>query len=116
MAPHAVAYALVYLSVAESDDSRDDRDVGALESIAAVLQEASPVEHDELAAAAERARSKERASGNAREAFVAAYESFMEDLLGDPWLGNRRIRAVTTNELREAEPARLAPPAKFLPG
>jgi hypothetical protein len=87
----ALVYAVAYLSVAECDDSREDQDVGALESIAAILQEASAAEHDELAAAAERALSEERASANPRKAFVAAYESFMEDLLGNPWQGNQRI-------------------------
>ncbi|MBL8741931.1 MAG: hypothetical protein JNK04_12575 [Myxococcales bacterium] len=86
----ALVYAVAYLGVADCDDSREDQDVGALESIAAVLQEATSAEHDELAAAAERALSKERASVNPRKSFVAAYESFMEDLLGDPWQGNRR--------------------------
>jgi hypothetical protein len=89
----ALVYAVSYINCRPLDDSEsryDDGDVGALESVAALLANASPDELDALAAAAERALAEERASPRPRPEFVSDYERWMEDLLGEEWRGNRR--------------------------
>lgn len=85
----ALVYAVTYINL--WDDEREEYDdVGALESISAHLQDASPEEQNALAQAAERALAKELASANPRTAFVEDYRTWMEDMFGEPWLGNRR--------------------------
>ncbi len=90
----ALVYAVSYINCrgledAESND--DDGDVGALESIAGFLYDASPAEEDALAAAAERALAAERDLASPRPEFVRDYERWMEDIFGDDWQGNRRV-------------------------
>ena len=87
----AVVYAVTYLNLWE--DEREeflDADVGALESLAGLLQGATAEEHEALAAAAERALAAELRSPQPREQFVSEYRTFMEDMIGEPWEGNRR--------------------------
>jgi hypothetical protein len=85
---HAIADALVYAvsyinCSALDDESRDDDgDVGALESIAAYLRDATPAERDALAAAAERALAAEQSSPQPRHEFVRDYSRWMEDMFG----------------------------------
>lgn len=87
----AIVYAVTYINLwqDEREEFLDD-DVGALESIAAHLGDASPEEQDALAEAAERALAQELASSQPREKFVADYRSWMEDMFGEPSIGNRR--------------------------
>ena len=87
----AIVYAVTYINLwqDEREEFLDD-DVGALESIAARLQGATPQEQDALADADERALEQELASTHPREKFVADYRTWMEDMLGEPWNGNRR--------------------------
>ncbi len=87
----AIVYAVTYINLWE--DEREeflDDDVGALESIAARLDKASPQEQDALAEAAERALAQELASPHPRDKFIADYRNWMEDMFGEPWNGNRR--------------------------
>jgi hypothetical protein len=88
----AVVYAVTYINL--SEDEREellDDDVGALESIAGLVQEATVEELDALAAAADRALAAELRRPRPREQFVSEYRSFMADLIGEPWEGNRRV-------------------------
>ena len=89
----ALVYAVSYINcrALEDDESRyDDGDVGALESIAGFLANATPAEQDALAAAAERALAEERDSPQPRPEFVEDYSRWMHDMFGDEWEGNRR--------------------------
>ncbi len=93
----AIADALIYAvshincRALEDDESRyDDGNVGALESIAGFLTNATPAEQDALAAAAERPLAEELASPQPRPEFVEDYSRWMHDLFGDEWEGNRR--------------------------
>lgn len=89
----ALVYAVSYINCRFFENAQskyDDEDVGALESIAGFLHNASPAEENALAAAAERALAKERASPQPRLEFVRDYERWMEDMFGEGWLGNRR--------------------------
>jgi hypothetical protein len=94
----ALADALVYAvasidcrGINDSESRYDDGDTGALESIAAFLDNATASEEDALAAAAERALIAEKASPRPRPEFVQDYERWMEDMLGEGWEGNRRV-------------------------
>jgi hypothetical protein len=90
----ALVYAVSYINCRplEDHESRhDDGDVGALESIAHFLQNATPAEEDALAAAAERALASERESPLPRPEFIRDYERWMEDIFGAGWQGNRRV-------------------------
>lgn len=92
----ALVYAVSYINCRplEDHESRyDDGDVGALESIAAFLYAATAAEEDALAAAAERALAAEQASPQPRPEFVRDYQRWMEDIFGEGWDGNRRVRA-----------------------
>ena len=92
----ALVYAVTYINCRglEDDESRyDDGDVGALESIAGSLANATPEEQDALAAAAERALAGELGMAQPRAEFVEDYSRWMEDMFGDEWDGNRRILA-----------------------
>ena len=89
-------YAVSYINCRplEDHESRyDDGDVGALESIAAVLAVTS-AEQDALAAAAERALVEELASPRPRPEFVEDFSRWMHDMFGDEWEGNRRVPVV----------------------
>ena len=95
---HAIADALVYAvsyincrGLEDSESRYDDGDVGALESIAGFLRDATPAEEDALAAAAKRALAAELASPQPRPEFVRDYERWMEDMFGEGWQGNRRV-------------------------
>ncbi len=90
----ALVYAVSYSNCRplEDHESRyDDGDVGALESIAGFLANATPAEEDALAAAAERALAAELASPQPSQEFVADYSRWMHDLFGETWEGNRRV-------------------------
>ncbi len=92
----ALVYAVSYINCRglEDNESRyDDGDVGALESIAGSLANATPEVQDALAAAAERALAGELDMAQPREEFVEDYSRWMEDMFGDEWDGNRRISA-----------------------
>lgn len=52
--------------------------------------EATGEELQALAEAAERLHQEELASPEPRPHFVQAYGRFMEDVVGSPWVGNRR--------------------------
>jgi hypothetical protein len=88
----ALVYAVTYINLRDAADPRyDDGDVGALESIAGYLHDATVEEQDALLAeAAERALVGERA-GPARSEFIADFPSWMEDMFGEGWQGNRRV-------------------------
>jgi hypothetical protein len=89
----ALVYAVSYINCRPLDDHEsryDDGDVGALESIAGFLVEATPAEQDALSAAAERALAAELASPRPRPEFVRDYSSWMHDMFEDEWVGNRR--------------------------
>lgn len=86
----ALVFAVTYISLLPDERTEFvDHDVRALESIASYLQHASPAEQDALAEAAQRAAESELASGRPRGAVVADLESWMENMFGDPWKGNR---------------------------
>jgi hypothetical protein len=90
----ALVYAVAYINCRPLEDREsryDDGDVGALESIAGLLHDATPAEEDALAAAAERAMAAELASPQPRPEFVRDYQRWMEDIFGEGWQGNRRV-------------------------
>jgi hypothetical protein len=92
----ALVYAVSYINCRPLEDAEaryDDGDVGALESIAAFLHNASPAEEDAPAAAAERALTAERRAASPRPEFVRDYERSVEDMFGEGWRGNRRLIA-----------------------
>jgi hypothetical protein len=75
----------------ENNEDLRDENIGALESIAYMLSEATPAELDTLATAAERALATELASRHPRPAWVHDYRHWMEELLPDGWIGNTRV-------------------------
>jgi hypothetical protein len=87
----ALVYAMTYINLRECrNEAYDDGDVGALESIAGMLDSATAEEQDALAAAAERALADEM-NHAPREEFVRDYKTWMENTIGEGWIGNRRI-------------------------
>ena len=93
----ALVYAVSYINCRPLEDAEsryDDGDVGALESIAGFLHNATPAEQDALAAAAERALTAERSAPRPRPEFVRDYERWMEDMFGEGWRDNRRVPVV----------------------
>jgi hypothetical protein len=89
----ALVYAVAYINcrgIEHSKSRYDNGDVGALESIAGMLYNATPAEEDALAAA-ERALAAERGSAQPRPEFVQDYERWMEELFGEGWSGNCRV-------------------------
>lgn len=92
----ALVYAVSYINCRPLDDHEsryDDGDVGALESIAAFLVNATSAEQDALAAAAERALAAELAYPRPRREFADDYSRWMQDMFGDDWECNRRVAA-----------------------
>lgn len=86
----ALVYAVTYVSlVGLKEDSYRNDDVGALESIAAILNSSTEEEKDALAAAADRALANELGS-IPRDEFVRDYRTWMEDMFGEEWEGNTR--------------------------
>lgn len=86
----ALVYAVAYINLRENArEDEDEDDVDALESIAGFLSSSTPQDQDFLAAAAERALASEQAGAN-REEFVDEYETWMEAMFGEPWVGNQR--------------------------
>lgn len=85
----ALVYAVTYINLEENQNDEDD-DVGALESIAAMLQSATEDEKNALSAAAEKALANELIH-TSREEFIRDYSTWMEDMFGDEWDGNKRI-------------------------
>jgi hypothetical protein len=87
----ALVYAVTYINLRGGDDEvDDDGDVGALESIAALLRSASAEEEDALAAAAERALAAEM-NYAPRDEFVRDYKTWMQDIFGEGWVGNKGV-------------------------
>jgi hypothetical protein len=88
----ALVYASVYINcrAEDGDEMYLDEDVKALEGIASLLRHATSEEEDQLAAAAERALAEELASPHLGPDFVHDYGHWMEEMLGDGWVGNRR--------------------------
>ena len=87
----ALVYAVTFINCREADDDELDDDVGALESIAAFLSNATPEECDVLATAAKRALAAELSSASPRETFTDDLSTWMEDMFGDEWNGNDRV-------------------------
>jgi hypothetical protein len=88
-----MVYAVVYINCREDAEEKDlDEDVGALESIANILANASDDEKDALAAAAKRALAEEQ-SGPDRQQFIKDLSTWMEDMFGEDWVGNDRATA-----------------------
>src|SRR5262245_20850715 len=88
----AVVYLVVYIGLWEDRDEEFlDDDVGALESIAGYLQDATREEQDALAEAAQRALKQERSSARPRAKFIKVYQTWMENMFGDEeWESNQR--------------------------
>ena len=90
----ALVYAVSYINCRPLEDAEsryDDGDVGALESVARFLYNATPSEEDALGAAAERALSAEQSFPQPRPGFVEDYARWMHDMFGEGWQGNRRV-------------------------
>lgn len=91
----ALVFAVAYINgrTGEDPESEDDdeRDVNAMESIAAFLRAATPAEEGALAAAAERALTEERSAPRPRPELLHVYEHWMENMFGEGWQGNRRV-------------------------
>ena len=88
----ALVYAVAYISVWDDrDEEYLDEDVGALESIATFLEDSTDAERDTLAEAAERALAAEKASSRPREDLLRGYSTWMEDMFGEEWTGNKRV-------------------------
>ena len=85
----ALVYAVTYINLRDSAGDEDDDDVGALESVAAILSTAGDDELNALAEAANRAAAREK-DGPCRDDVLRDYMNWMEDLLGEGWVGNRR--------------------------
>ena len=86
----ALVYAVTYISLRGAEEEEfDDDDVGALESIAGMLNSATEEEKDALSAAAEKALADELNSAP-REEFARDYRTWMETMFGEEWEGNKR--------------------------
>jgi hypothetical protein len=90
----ALVYAVAFMNCRPFDQNVSllDDDVGALDRIETFLGSATVKEQDALAAAAERALAAEQASSSPRADFIEDYERWMENMFGDGWNGNRRVR------------------------
>jgi hypothetical protein len=88
----ALVYAVTYINCHgdKDDDDLSDQNVGALESIAGLLRDATPAELDALAVAAERALAAELTLPSPRTDFVHDYRHWMEEMFVIGWVGNRR--------------------------
>jgi len=87
----ALVYAVTYINLRGGEnEAYDDGDVGALESIAGMLHSATAEEEDALAAAAERALADET-NHTSRDEFIRDYQTWMEDIFGEDWVGNKRV-------------------------
>jgi len=87
----ALVYAVAFINCRPTDGLESDYDCGALESIAAMLDNRNPGGEDALAAAAERALEAERSAGSPRPEFLQLYSCWMEDMFGDGWHDNCRV-------------------------
>jgi hypothetical protein len=92
----ALVFAVNYIG--SRDDEADDKylheDVKALEYVAHTLRDATPAEQLEVAAAAKRALAAELAAGaSPNSRWVNELRTFMEDMLGEAWMGNDLRRA-----------------------
>jgi hypothetical protein len=88
----ALVYAVTYINLQEGKTGLcDDGNVGALESIAGFLYSATEEEKDALAAAAERALASEL-NYVPRKEFVEDYTTWMHDMFGEGWVGNKRAQ------------------------
>ena len=83
-------YAVTYINLRNADDDESDDDVGALESIAAIIANCNESELDQLSNAAKEAYNEERRSANPREEFLEDYGNWMESICGEDWEGNDR--------------------------
>lgn len=86
----ALVYAVTYINLVGAKEEDDgDGDVAALESIAGMLSFATEEEKNALAAAAEKSLADEL-NYVPREEFVRDYRTWMQDMFGDEWEGNKR--------------------------
>ena len=107
----ALVYAVSYINcrpLEEHESRYDDGDVGALESIAGFLADATDEEQDALAAAADRALSVEMALRPPRNEFVQDYSRWMEDMFGEGWQGNASV-CRASDEPQNTHHSRAAP-------
>jgi hypothetical protein len=88
----ALVYAVAYINCRVKDDGDVSQDVGALESIAGLLEDSTRTEQDALAAAAIRALTAETTSQRPRPDFMRDYANWMEDMFGEGWEGNSRAQ------------------------
>jgi len=91
----ALIYSVVYINLKGNpidDDGYEDEDadVGALESIAAFLANATDEEKDALAAASNRALADE-IKGRKRGELIDLYSTWMKNMFGEEWEGNKRV-------------------------
>jgi len=86
----ALVHAVTYINcLPDPTEEHVDDDVHALEDIATLLRDSTEEEKDALAAAAERAFAAE-STGPRRQDYLRDLGSWMEDMFGDGWEGNRR--------------------------
>ena len=87
----ALVHAVAYINcLPDPTEEHVDEDVHILEDMATYLADASDLERDALAAAAQRAFEQERVGAN-RPDYTHVYGSWMECMFGDGWEGNRRV-------------------------
>ena len=77
----ALVYAVTYINLRD-EESSDENDVGALESIADILSKCTPKEKTAIKEAAQQLLKEELAS-NKREEFMEDYQNWMEDMFPD---------------------------------
>ena len=90
-----LVHAVTYINCRPFDayETQLHDDVGTLDRIAAMLRAATIEEQDAVAAAADRAMAAEQAASSPRADFVEDYGRWMENMLGEGWNGNQRLKA-----------------------
>jgi hypothetical protein len=90
----ALVMAVTYINCRPFDayETQLHDDVGTLDRIAAMLRAATVAEQDAVAAAADRAMAAEQTSSSPRPDFIEDYGRWMENMLGEGWNGNRRVK------------------------
>jgi hypothetical protein len=91
----ALVLAVTYINCRPFDayETQIHDDVGTLDIVATMLRAATIEEQDAVAAAAERAMAAEQASSSPRADFIEDYGCWMENMLGEGWSGNRRVKS-----------------------
>ena len=88
----AVVYAVTYINCRPDPEERFlDGDSDALTDIAVYLHQCTDQEKQVLADAAERSLAGWRAAGSPRPDWEKSLSTFMEDIYGDEWQGNKRV-------------------------